>query len=369
MKSIRQIVEVLMMIVVLLFSFPTAAPGQDVAQKVADFLKKSPGQRLKAVAKITDQELLAGIVKQDQDTDVQAKAVERITDEHMLADIAKTRYEGDEKTWRSWDVRQEAAKKIHDPALLKDVAEGASSSYVRDVAVERIFDQTALAKIATSAARGETRLAALKNLSDQAVLAQVGRTDAEPLVRAAAVEKVTDQAVLTHVARADVMEGVRKAALKRISDPAVAADIARENAARPAVRGVRWGMSKAEVLEAVGHQPVENAKGDLELPDTGVFEPEKDARVTFGFSHGKLQMVAYSLPETLRAELFARLTFVSTRHDLVDHYGEPDQESSTAEAKMERWQRGPLGDITHTLVIAGQTYVHLVVYTAPGVMR
>ena len=75
MKPIRQIVEVLMMIVVLLFSFPTAAPGQDVAQKVADFLKKSPGQRLKAVAKITDQELLAGIVKQDQDTDVQAKAV------------------------------------------------------------------------------------------------------------------------------------------------------------------------------------------------------------------------------------------------------------------------------------------------------
>ena len=94
------------------------------------------------------------------------------------------------------------------------------------------------------------------------------------------------------------------------------------------------------MLEAVGHQPVENAKGDLELPDTVYSNPRKMRGSRSVSATGSCRWLP-SLPETLRAELFARMTFLSTRHDLVDHDGEPDQESSTAEAKMERWQRWP----------------------------
>jgi len=93
--------------------------------------------RVAAVNKLTDQNKLADIAKNDIDYYVRWTAVEKLTDQNVLADIAKN----DDEIY----VCKAAIEKLTDQNVLADIAKNAAESDVRKAAVEKLTEQKPLA--------------------------------------------------------------------------------------------------------------------------------------------------------------------------------------------------------------------------------
>ena len=172
-----------------------------------------------AVAKLTDQAVLAHIAKTDSYFRVREAAIEKLADQTVLADIAKTDSE--------WQVRQAAVWKLTDQTVLADVAKTDSDPVVRQAAVRKLTDQTVLADIAKTDSERTVRGVAVDKLTDQGLLADMAKTDSNWDVREAAVAKLTDQTVLADIAKTRSDSWVRRKAVVKLTDQAVLADVAK----------------------------------------------------------------------------------------------------------------------------------------------
>lgn len=124
--------------------------------------------RRDAVARLTKQKILTGIVKTDKDEYVRVAAVGNLTNQKLLAKIAKTD----------------------------------KSESVRAVAVNHLTDQTLLTEIAKSDDSKRIRLAAIENLADRDLLAEIAKNDKDKwMLILAEVEKLTPE--LYHIGLSD----------------------------------------------------------------------------------------------------------------------------------------------------------------------
>ena len=164
--------------------------------------------RIVATEKITDQSALIDIAKNDDDSSVRKVATEKITDQSALIDLAKN---DDDLS-----VRIVATEKITDPAVLAYVAKNDEFYLVRKVAIKKITDPAVLAYIAKNDDEKEIRSFAVSNIIDQKALIDIAKNNDDSSVRIVATEKIMDQSVLIDIVKNDESWSVRQRAKSRL---------------------------------------------------------------------------------------------------------------------------------------------------------
>ena len=208
---------------------------------------KNPLARAGAVERISDQEFLAAVCRNDPHFQVTKTAINRISDPTLLADLAENspddaiRRLAVEKvsdagvltkiarTHPSAFTRAEAAGKITDPIVLKEIALKDSAIEPRIAAIKRIEDQAFLKQLALAEQEEKICWMVVDNLHDPASLAQVARQAANKIVRRKAVSKLDDPAVLAEAALKDTDSSVRQTAVEKITDQKVLALIVQKD--------------------------------------------------------------------------------------------------------------------------------------------
>lgn len=192
----------------------------DVAMNARD-----PGMRGMALAKVTDEQRLAGVAMETRDSKQALFVVNnRLGSEQQLARVAKNA--------RATEVRIHAAKKLNDQQLLHELAKDFHiKKEVIDVVLEKITDTQVLTDLARTAPSVNVRLDAAIRVDDQQALAKIA-LDAEgnPMLREKAIGKLTDQKLLAGMvvgANAFKYTRDRAAAARRITDQSALADIVR----------------------------------------------------------------------------------------------------------------------------------------------
>ena len=166
-----------------------------------------------AVQKLTDQALLSQLINTLTNSFVRMAAIERSTDESVLAKVASEDADS--------NIRRLAVGKIHDQALLAKVVTTASDYIVRLAAVEQIADESVLLKVALENKNSAIRKLAAGKIHDQALLSQLINTSTNVEVRMVAIERSTDESVLVKVASEDKDSDIQRLAVGRIHDQAL----------------------------------------------------------------------------------------------------------------------------------------------------
>jgi len=135
---------------------------------------KSPAVRLKAVARIEDQSLLARIAKEDSSARVREAALSRVDDQHQLASIA---LEGEQI-----DARIGAVERIESQEVLAEIIKKRKNQTLMGACFARITDRAVLEGIANDPGQSlAARRMAVENFADESYLAEVapGPSDAQ----------------------------------------------------------------------------------------------------------------------------------------------------------------------------------------------
>lgn len=208
-------------------------------------VRKELQTRIEAITHLTDQDVLAEIIRTDSYFLIHLAVVENLTDQAVLAEIANGHIHYDD------DVQIKAIEKLNIESVLVDIAKTEYSligrtSKVREAAIKKlssemretispwldpdstknISDSTLLAEIIENAGNTDVRIAAVNNLTDQVLLSEIAKSEWDDDVRKAAVEKITDQILLAEIAEKDKSLDVRLTAAGRIDNQAVLAEIA-----------------------------------------------------------------------------------------------------------------------------------------------
>lgn len=127
--------------------------------------------------------------------------------------------------------------KVTDQALLARIVREAKNSQVRHAAATRLLDRNLLAWVAMNDEVPTVRTVAVRQMIemknpvrnpshvysyppiDQRLLARIAREDEDISVRGAAIKGLTDQAMLAHIAMTDEYVNNRRDALRRLTDP------------------------------------------------------------------------------------------------------------------------------------------------------
>jgi hypothetical protein len=120
-----------------------------------------------SVQLMTDQTLLAQLVKTANNPLVRAAAALRLTDRRQASELAKSNPE----------AGAAVVEALSDETLLADIARGATGADVRRLAVNKLTDQRTLGEIAKADGTWKVRLTAVKRLTDDGALAAIGAND------------------------------------------------------------------------------------------------------------------------------------------------------------------------------------------------
>ncbi len=235
----------------------------DIVKNTSSFYSSSSDIRKAAIEKLTDQTLLADIAKNANSSNIQKAAIEKLTDQTILADIVENTF--------SLDVRKAAIEKLTDQTLLADIAKNTKGLWaVRKAAIEKLTDQTILADIAKNTKEfWAARTAAIEKLTDQTILADIVKKTYSSDISKATIEKLTDQTILADIAKNANSLNVRKAAIEKLTDQTekltdqtLLADIAKNT------KGL-WAVRKA-AIEKLTDQTI--------LADIAINEKDSDVR-------------------------------------------------------------------------------------------
>jgi hypothetical protein len=171
-----------------------------------------PSVRVEGVHEI-DQEsegdLIVSLAKDDPDARVRRAAVSRLHDAAVLADIARNESDGAVRDHAVAQLAEQGAK--HDPGV-------ALSAVAALVSLGRERELVNLAKAAGPEA---TRRAALAGVRDEKALGSIARNAAEPSARLLAVERLTDPLEIEAVAIRGDHADAAVAAVDRLTNPSV----------------------------------------------------------------------------------------------------------------------------------------------------
>jgi len=199
-----------------------------------------------AVAKLTDQALLAKVAVEDKDPDVRIAAVAKLTDQALLAKLAVKD--------RAPDVRKAAVAKLTDQALLAKLAVEDRDTNIRRAAVAKLTDQALLARLAVEDKDLDVRKAAVAKLTNQGLLTRLATADPAAAIRETAVRKITDESMLLGRIRQDRSAAVRQAAVATLRDQESLVEVATgsfHGQDRSAAKArLRDGAARARVAES-----------------------------------------------------------------------------------------------------------------------
>lgn len=287
----------------------------------------NPEKRKKAVAKITDQEQLAQIVKEDKEIGVRLAALERISDQALLADIGihVTRY----------DIAKAAIQKMDDVEAVKSLLDSANNAGIRIAALHRLtglqIKKEALARIikeTTLKAKNEgLRSAAIDYLEDPAVLREVALNDTYIInkVNAAVklkdeehlvvllidesektgdrlnmstcktiLEHISEENILTRIAMKNPVFELRKIAEEKVSSQTLQQEIA---------------MSKRERYANYDRSKVMKIDNPYHALDVAIHAEKRDLRtqaitnIYFKYKAGKMTLTVKWMPSDIRSKL------------------------------------------------------------------
>lgn len=195
---------------------------------------RQPLVRMASIAALTSQTHLAEITLKGtrtedrlEDNEARLAALERISDQEVLGGIVRS--SSDEK------IRLVAMRGIHErETLVRIFKESSPGSSLRAAALEKldagavelIHDESLLANIAETAIRTAVGLAAVKQLNDPHTLSRLALALSDESVAVAAVERISDPQILWTTALKSKKSSVRKAAVQRITDEKLLADLA-----------------------------------------------------------------------------------------------------------------------------------------------
>ena len=146
--------------------------------------------------------------------------------------------------------RQYAVAKLTNQALIAQIAKNDANEFVRHVAVERLTDQGVLSDIAKNDQEYYVRLGAVKKLTDQTLLAFIAKNDRHENVRSEAVKKVNAQSILADVALNDKHWGTRMNAIVKVTNQSVIGNYLVSEPARKGSYG--WFHQHCKPLELLG---------------------------------------------------------------------------------------------------------------------
>lgn len=112
--------------------------------------------------------------------------------------------------------RVHAVRRLHDPALLRSLAQHDPHELVRMAAVSRVDDAQVLERVALSDPAPFVRRAAAARVHDQAVLAKVALQESNDTVRSAVVDRLQDPHVLLALASGPGEDMFRQRVLERM---------------------------------------------------------------------------------------------------------------------------------------------------------
>lgn len=160
--------------------------------------------------KLTKETWAKTVALQAKNTEVRSEAVAFLSDEQVLAQIVAN----DDSAL----VRTMAFEKIHDPKVIAKAAATNSFDSIRKKALALVQDQTLIGQIAQTDSSAEIRKAAIDKLTDEELLYTVALHDDNAGNRLAAVHKIEDQEKLSILAVSDPAWNIRKAAAKKLSN-------------------------------------------------------------------------------------------------------------------------------------------------------
>ena len=239
--------------------------------------------RTNAMDALTTQQMLARVVRETRDADLQGEAYKRLTEDPLKSEAApwldskavgtvtdQTLLGKLAESGLLANVREAAAAKLEDPALLYRIAMANESEPVREAAANRIKDQAAL-QMLVAESTNEVREIAVKKLEDQRLLEKIAATTNESYsARKAAVEALKDEQALIRIAKDENMgSGLRAEAVSGVRNQEVLAQLARgerDGSVRDcAFRGVTNAVVRAELEPWIKKAAVEKITGDRTL--------------------------------------------------------------------------------------------------------
>lgn len=190
---------------------------QEVLKDIA-FNAKFHTSRAKATERITDENVLFDIAKNDSSVMVTQKAMLCIDDENLLRE-----------TIFQCPHTSHAIERIENQSILLDIAKGDCKDFYRSDACRKISGENDLKDIFLNDLSIDVRRQAISNwhLKDEAFLADVAFNDPDPYVRQSAVSNynLSDENILKEIALSDSEGIVCRAAVEKIENMDILEDI------------------------------------------------------------------------------------------------------------------------------------------------
>jgi len=174
--------------------------------------------RMMALEKITDQKMLADIVKNwdINSFSLRAAALEKITDVEFIADVAKNCI--------NHELGSRATEKINDCNLLLDIANDAKLTSVKQnikqkliFIIENCHNQQVLKNILKKSKSINIRRKVIVKIKDENILNDVAKNDSDIIIRREAIKKLTNTQILHNISENDKDSYTRQLASQRLS--------------------------------------------------------------------------------------------------------------------------------------------------------
>ena len=175
-------------------------------------MSKNKAKAIKAIEKEDDQTKLTKAAKYGP-WEVTKAAIAKITDQALLAEIVEYMRSDKVKFWSSEGLNAITAK-ITDQALLVDAAMREDGFW----AIPQITDQHSLWRVAKKW-DGIASKMATERITNEEILCNIALSHPGEFTRIEAIYKITNQDVLTRVSLSDSSSYVRKAAARKLIDP------------------------------------------------------------------------------------------------------------------------------------------------------
>ena len=195
------------------------------------------------IEKLTDQDALAEIAKNYEDSDIRETAILRLiyllTGKNLIFVVTHTIQGGEvlwngavqqEETW-SEDKFDDAVLSLLANNILVLIAINITKANVDRAAIEKLNDRTLLVDVANNAKRIHTRIQAAKKIGDEQLAQSIYAKDIDKNDRVSpnVVEKLTNQNLLADVARNAKNNDVRIYAVEKLTNQNLLADIAKND--------------------------------------------------------------------------------------------------------------------------------------------
>ncbi len=135
------------------------------------YRSRDPEERLKAVAELSDQNILAELAKNDDSPRVRQAAVAKVTDQELLVDIALN--------GKEIDARVAAVERIESQQKLAEIIKVRKNFELMGACFQHITDKTILEAIANDPSYNRSaRRMAIESYADESFLAEASQTQA-----------------------------------------------------------------------------------------------------------------------------------------------------------------------------------------------